>query len=131
MFAVDETTGRIEMNVGDTGDFFVDAERDDGEPFTADDRAVFTVNNAMGETVMERIYGLADTDLGNGTIHVELSNNDTDDWTPGSYTYEFRFACGPVWEGRAITSGDLVDTPGTDGKGNPIPMVLKPVQAHI
>lgn len=131
MFAVDETTGKIEMNVGDTGDFFIDAARDDEEPFTEYDRAVFTVNNAMGETVMERVYALDDSDLGNGTVHVELSNNDTDDWTPGSYTYEFRFVVNPVWEDGKITSGDLVDTPGIDGKGNPLPMTLKPVQAHI
>lgn len=131
MFAVDDTTGKIEMNSGDTGDFFVDAARDDGEPFTEYDRAVFTINNAMGETVMERIYGLADTDLGNGTVHVELSNDDTDDFSPGQYTYEFRFVVNPVWVGGRITTGDLVDTPGTDGKGNPIPMVIKPVQAYI
>lgn len=131
MFAVDETTGRIEMNCGDTGDFFVDAERDDGEPFTSDDRAVLTVANAMNEIVMTRIYGLADSDLGNGTIHVELSNNDTDDWPPGAYTYEIRYAVNPVWESGVITSGDLVDTPGIDGKGNPMQMTLKPVQAYI
>lgn len=131
MFAVDDTTGKIEMNSGDTGDFFVDAARDDGEPFTEYDRAVFTINNAMGETVMERIYGLADADLGNGTVHVELSNDDTDDFTPGQYTYEFRFIVNPVWVDGQIRTGDLVDTPGTDGKGNPIPMVIKPVQAYI
>ena len=131
MFAVDDTTGKIEMNSGDTGDFFVDAARDDGEPFTDDDRAVFTINNAMGETVMERIYGLSDQDLGNGTVHVELSNDDTDDLSPGQYTYEFRFVVNPVWVDGRITTGDLVDTPGTDGKGNPIPMTIKPVQAYI
>ena len=131
MFAVDDTTGKIEMNAGDTGDFFVDAAREDGEPFTEYDRAVFTINNAMGETVMVRIYGLADTDLGNGTVHVELSNDDTDDFSPGQYTYEVRFVVNPVWVDGRITTGDLVDTPGTDGKGNPIPMVIKPVQAYI
>ena len=131
MFIVDENTGAVEMNVGDTGSWFIDGARDDDVPFTADDRAVFTVKNAAGEIVIDREYGLADENLGNGTIFVQLDNNDTDKLAPGTYTYEVRFVVNPYREDGKITSGDIVDTPGVDGKGNPIQMTLKGVQKHI
>lgn len=131
MFIVDETTGKVEMNVGDTGSWFIDGARDDDVPFTADDRAVFTIKNAADEIVLDREYGLADENLGNGTIFVQLDNNDTDDWAPGSYTYEVRYIVDPYRKNGEITSGDIVDTPGIDGKGDPIPMTLKGVQKHI
>lgn len=131
MFRVDEETGHVTMNVGDTGAWFVDAERDDGVPFTADDRAVFTVKNGSGTIVLEREYGLADAGLGNGTIHIQMSNNDTDDWPAGAYTYEIRYVVNPYRESGDIRSGDIVDTPGIDGDGDPIQMTLKAVQAYI
>lgn len=131
MFVVDEETGAISLNAGDTGAWFVDAARDDGEPFTTDDRVVFTVNNSAGDTILERVYELADEGLGNGTVFVELSNNDTDDWEPGSYTWEMRFAVNPYWVGTEITSGDIVDTPGIDGEGDPMPITVKGVQKYI
>lgn len=131
MFNVNETTGAVELNAGDTGAWFVDAERDDDEPFTEDDRAVFTVKNMNGETVMERIYSLADENLGNGTIHVQLDNDDTDDWDPGQYTWEIRYVVDPYWQSGEIRSGNIVDTPGIDGRGDPLPMTIKAVQAYI
>lgn len=131
MFNVDETTGQVTMNVGDTGSWFVVGARDDEVAFTAADRAVFTIKNAAGEIVLDREYGLADADLGNGVVFIQLDNNDTDDWSPGSYTYEVRFIVNPYREGGEITSGNIVDTPGIDGKGDPIPMTLKAVQKHI
>lgn len=131
MFVVNEETGAVEMNVGDTGAWFVDAERDDDVPFTEDDRAVFTIQDQSGETVLERVYGLADDGLGNGTILIQLDNDDTDDWEPGSYSYEIRYVVNPYYIDGEIRSGDIVDTPGTDGKGDPIPMTLKRVQKDI
>lgn len=132
MFVVNGETGAVEMNVGDTGAWFIDGERDDGVPFTENDRAVFTIKNKSDETVLERIYGLADDDgLGNGTILVQLDNNDTDDWDPGQYTYEVRYVVNPYYIDGKIRSGDIVDTPGITGKGDPIPMTLKQVQAYI
>lgn len=131
MFRVDETTGQVTMNVGDTGAWFIAGARDDDVPFTADDRAVFTVKDGAGTIKLVREYGLADANLGNGVIHVQLDNNDTDEWPAGSYTYEVRFVVNPYREGGEITSGDIVDTPGIDGNGDPIPMTLKAVQAKI
>lgn len=131
MFVVNEDTGAVEMNVGDTGAWFIDGALDNGDDFTEDDRAVFTIRDSSGEIVLERVYGLADEDLGNGTIHVQLSNDDTDDWDPGSYTYEVRYVVNPYYSGGQIVSGNIVDTPGIDGKGDPIPMTLKAVQKHI
>ena len=132
MFVVDAETGAVEMNVGDTGAWFMDATRDDEVPFTSADRAVFTINDSNGETVLTRVYGLADADLGNGTIHIQLSNDDTDDWSPGSYSYEVRYVVNPYYDSSGnIISGDVVDTPGIDGKGDPFPMTLKAVQKYI
>ena len=133
MFAVDSTSGAIEMNKGDTGAFLVAGERDDSVDFTSDDRAVFTVKNSNGEILIERIYHLDDDDgLGNGVFLVEFHNNDTDWMDAGSYTYEGRFVVHPYYDaGGKIDDGDIVWTPGIDGNGNPIPMTLKSVQADI
>lgn len=131
MFNVDENTGKVEMNAGDTGSWFIDAERDDGVPFTSADRAVFTVKDSAKLTVLEREYGLADEGLGNGTVLIQLDNNDTDDWPAGVYTYEMRYIVNPYREDGEIRSGDIVDTPGIDGKGEPIQMTLKSVQKYI
>ena len=131
MFAVDNESGAITLNAGDTGAWFVVGYRDDEEEFTEDDRAVLTINNAAGDVVLERIYELADEDLGNGVVFIELDNNDTDDWEPGSYTWEVRFVVNPYWEGTTIVSGDIVDTPGIDGNGDPMPLTVKAVQKYI
>lgn len=133
MFIVNEDNGSVTMNVGDTGAWFVQGERDDGEPFTEDDRAVFTVKDASDTIVLERIYRLDDDEgLGNGVIFIVLYNDDTDDWAPGSYTYEIRYVINPYYNDKGeIVSGDIVDTPGIDGSGDPIHMTLKAVQKHI
>ena len=131
MFAVDAATGAIEMNVGDTGAFEVAGTRDDGDAWTEDDRAVFTVKNGAGEIVIERIYRLDDEELGNGVVLVQLHNADTDSLDPGAYTWEMRWIVRPYWDGGRIVDGDVVRTPGIDGKGMPMPMTLKAVQANI
>lgn len=132
MFMVDANTGMIEMNVGDTGAFEIAGERTDGVDFTADDRAVLTVKNAAGAIVIERIYPLADDELGNGVALVQLHNNDTDSLEPGIYTWEVRFVVHPYYDAAGrIVNGDIVRTPGIDGQGNPMPMTLKAVQADI
>lgn len=131
MFEVDEATGAIEMNVGDTGAFEVEGERDDGVAWTEDDRAVFTVKNGAGEIVIERIYRLDDEELDNGVVLVQLHNADTDRLDPGAYTWEMRYIVRPYWDSGRIVDGNIVRTPGIDEKGNPLPMTLKGVQADI
>lgn len=133
MFRIDTETGAIELNVGDTGSFELEAHRDDDTDWTEDDRAVFTVRSAAGANVIERLYRLDDDEgLGNGVILVELHNDDTDDLAAGAYTWEVRFVVNPYYDtdGRII-DGDIVQTPGIDGNGNPMTLTLKSVQADI
>ena len=132
MFSVNFDTGAITMNVGDTGSFELEAHRDDGTDWTEDDRAVFTVRGATGANVMERVYRLDDVELGNGVILVELHNDDTDNLTPGTYSWEVRFVVHPYYSADGqIIDGDIVQTPGINGRGDPMSLTLKSVLADI
>ena len=104
-FNINLDTMAITMHAGDTGSFKIHAERGSGAAWTEDDRMLFTVRGPGGETVMQRIYRLDDQwDLGDGTVLVEFHNDDTDQWTPGSYPTELRFDVDPVWDGTAPTA---------------------------
>lgn len=135
MFDLKPETGAITLSKGDTASFEVEAVREDGVPFTSDDRAVFSIYQDV-TPVIERIYTLdndEDETLGNGVFRVELTNADTDSLAAGNYTWEVRYTVGAYFDqetGRVV-SGDAIDTPGIDGNGNPMPFVLKPVQYHI
>lgn len=131
MFSVNYETGAITMNIGDTGSFQVEAHRDDDVSWTEYDRATLTVKRSDGVIVLERDYGLADDELGNGVIGIEFQNNDTDTWDPGTYTWEIRYVVNPYYADGRIASGDIVRTPGIDGNGEPMPMLLKPVYRDI
>lgn len=102
----------VTMHCGDTGSYRVAAARSSGEPFGADDRALFTVRNASGENVIEREYVLDDDEvLGNGVIRIEYKNADTDDLAPGQYSTEIRYIINPYRENGKIVDGDVVRTP--------------------
>lgn len=132
MFNVNYETGEITMNVGDTGSFEVEAHRDDGVDWTADDRATLTIRDNQGNSVLERDYALDSEELGNGVIGIEFRNADTDDWEPGSYTWEMRYVVNPYYdEDDKIIDGDIVRTPGVNGNGEPMPMTLKQVYRDI
>ena len=104
MFVVNLETMEITMHQGDTGSFKIGATRGNGEAWTEDDRALFTVRNQQGEAVLMRYYRLDDQyDLGNGHILVEFHNDDTDQWEPGAYNTELRFDVSPVWDGDPPT----------------------------
>ena len=132
MFSVDYTTGAIEMNVGDTGSFQIQAVRDDSEPWTEDDVATFTVRNASGTDVIVRNYSLVNDELGNGVIAIEFQNSDTDQLPAGSYSWEMRYVINALYDddGRVV-DGDIVRTPGVNGKGEPMNMTLKAVYRDI
>ena len=99
-FQVDLDTMDIKMNRGDTGSFFVGAERASGTAWTEDDRALFTIKDQQGTIMMQRFYRLDDQwDIGNGVIMIEFHNDDTDTWDPGQYSVELRFDVNPIWEG--------------------------------
>ena len=100
----DDNTWAITMHRGDTGSKWLGAERESGAEWTEDDRCLFTVKNAAGDIVMQRLYRLDDQwGAGDGWFLLEFHNNDTDQWTPGIYSTEWRFDVNPSWDGTAPT----------------------------
>ena len=131
MFLVEELTGAVTLNQGDTGSYEIEAERDDGEPWTEYDRMTWCLK--MGDDViLERVYRLdnpeEDDTLANGVVRIEFTNAETKALSPGSYTWEPRFMIGAYMADGRVISGDGVDTPGLDGQGEPMPFNVKPVQ---
>lgn len=110
MFIVDEEKAAISLSVGDTAAFTVTAEG--GYTFAEEDRALLTIKDGGGVVVLERVYALAGEDQENGVFTVNLSNADTDQLTPGAYSWDVRYVINPYYDetGR-IVSGDQVITP--------------------
>lgn len=109
MFSIDN--GTITLSRGDTAAFTVTATG--GYTFAEEDRALFTVKDAMGEVIMERVYELTG-DLGNGVFLVEFSNSDTDQLPPGAYSWDVRYVLHPYYNSAGrIVDGDQVITPKT------------------
>lgn len=109
-FQVDLETMDIKMNRGDTGSFKVGSSRESGTAWTEDDRMLFTIKNAQGEIMIQRIYRLDDQyGLGNGKVLIEFHNDDTDTWDPGQYTTELRFDVAPIWDGTPVPTERCVD----------------------
>ena len=103
-FHFDDSTWAITMHRGDTGSKWIRGQRESETAWTEDDRCLFTVKNASGEAVMQRIYRLDDQwDVGDGWFLLEFHNNDTDTWSPGTYETEWRFDVNPSWDGTAPT----------------------------
>lgn len=131
MFLVEELTGAVTLNQGDTGSYEIEAERDDGEPWTEYDRMTWCLK-AGDEVILERVYRLDnpenDDTLANGVVRIEFTNAQTKALSPGSYTWEPRFMIGAYMADGRVISGDGVDTPGLDGQGEPMPFNVKPVQ---
>jgi len=110
MFDVKLDTMEITMHSGDTGSFWVHGERGSGAAWTEADRMLFTVRNAAGGIVMQRIYRLDDQwDAGDGNVLVEFHNDDTDTWEAGVYSTEMRFDVSPVWEGGTAPAERCAD----------------------
>lgn len=104
MFNFDNNTCAITMHQGDTGSKWIHATRESGTDWTDDDRCLFTVRNANGEIVMQRLYRLDDQwGAGNGWYLMEFHNNDTDTWPTGIYNTEWRYDVTPLWDGTAPT----------------------------
>jgi len=109
-FQVDLETMDIRMNRGDTGSFKVGSSRESGTAWTDDDRMLFTIKNAQGEIMIQRIYRLDDQyGLGDGKVLIEFHNDDTDTWDPGQYTMELRFDVAPIWDGSPVPTERCVD----------------------
>lgn len=114
-FVFDITTGNYELNAGDTGSGRWKIKRKNGQDWTSASRMLWTVTSPAGEIVMQRLYRLDDQyDLGDGRILMEFHNDDTDDWTPGTYNTEIRVDVNPVWDGTPSTARCVnALTPGT------------------
>ena len=114
MFDVNPATGAITMHQGDTGSFTVQAARASGEPWTENDRMLYTIKNATGTIVLQRIYRLDDAfGLGDGVVLIQFHNNDTDTWEPGQYTTERRYDIAPIWKSGEAPEGACVDALAT------------------
>ena len=115
MFNVDES-GNVTMHRGDTGAYKVRATRQTGEAWTADDRLLFTIRNAAGDIVIQRIYRLDDDDgLGNGVVEIQFHNSDTDSLPNGTYQVERRYNVHPYWDGTP-PEGMCVDALTADAR---------------
>ena len=99
-FHHNNVTGDIEMNQGDTGSFKVHCSRKSGAEWPSTARMQYTIRNASGEIVLQRIYRMDDQwDLGDGVVLIEFHNSDTDTWPVGTYQTERRYDVAPTWEG--------------------------------
>lgn len=108
MFNVDGYN--ITLSRGDTGAMKVTAEATlAGEPFTfgADDRALFSIKNAQGEVVKEKIAAMTDN-----VFTVYFLNADTDHLAPGIFSWDVRYIIHPYYDASGrIVDGDQVITP--------------------
>lgn len=108
MYSVDGYN--IKLSQGDTGALKVSATATlDGEPFTfgPDDRALFSIKNAQGVIVKEKV-----AELVNNEFTVFFLNADTDSLSPGDYKWDVRYIIHPYYdESGRIINGDQVITP--------------------
>lgn len=108
MFAVDPNTSAVTMHKGDTGAYNVTLARSDGEPFTSDDVAIYTVK--QGSTVKIRREYALNGDV-NGQITIAFHNSDTDTWAASTYATEIRVVINAVHQDGKVVNGDIVRTP--------------------
>ena len=110
-FDFNKNTCAITLHKGDTGSKWIHATRESGTAWTEDDRCLFTIKDAQGEIVMQRIYRLDDQwGAGNGYFLMEFHNNDTDEWTSGQYATEWRYNVDPSWLLGPVPTGRCTNT---------------------
>ena len=102
----------ITLSRGDTGGLKVNATATlNGEPFTfgADDRALFSIKNANGEIIMQKVCEMTDN-----SFKVYFLNADTDSLSPGAYSWDVRYIINPYYDASGkLIDGDQVITPKT------------------
>lgn len=100
----------ISLSRGDTGALKVNATATlNGEPFTfgENDRALFSIKNAQGEVVKEKVAQMV-----NNSFTVYFLNADTDTLAPGPYQWDVRYVINPYYNAAGrIVDGDQVITP--------------------
>lgn len=96
----------ITLSRGDTGAIKFIADTD--HTFTSDDRALFSIKNAVGEVVKQAAFELDE----NNAFTVTFFNSDTDTLTAGSYSWDVRYVIHPYYDAAGnIVDGDQVITP--------------------
>ena len=104
MFGVDGYT--ITLSRGDTGAIKVTATTD--YTFSANDRALFSIKNAVGEVVKQQAFALDE----NNAFVVNFYNADTDNLAAGAFTWDVRYIINPYYDASGkIVDGDQVITP--------------------
>lgn len=104
MFSVDGYT--ITLSRGDTGAIKISAQTQ--YTFAADDRALFSIKNAVGETVKQMAYPM-DADK---AFVVNFLNADTDSLAAGTFSWDVRYIIHPYYDPDGkIIDGDQVITP--------------------
>ena len=108
MYSVTDYT--ISLSRGDTGALTVTAQATlAGSPFTfgADDRALFSIKNANGEIIIQKVCAMT-----NNAFTVYFLNADTDSLAPGSYSWDVRYVIHPYYDASGkLVDGDQVITP--------------------
>ena len=102
----------ITLSRGDTGALKVNATATlDGSPFDfgEDDRALFSIKNANGEIIMQKVCEMTDN-----SFTVYFLNGDTDSLAPGAFSWDVRYIIHPYYDATGkIVDGDQVITPKT------------------
>lgn len=96
----------ITLSRGDTGAIKFIADTD--HTFTENDRALFSIKNAVGEVVKQAAFALDS----NKSFTVTFFNTDTDNLAAGSYSWDVRYIIHPYYDNNGnIINGDQVITP--------------------
>ena len=104
MFNVDGYV--ITLSRGDTGAIKFTANTD--HTFDEVDRALFSVQNAIGEVVKQQAFEIDE----NKSFVVSFFNADTDTLAAGSYSWDVRYIIHPYYDDSGnIIDGDQVITP--------------------
>ena len=104
MFSVDDYT--ISLSRGDTGAIKVNTDTE--YDFTENDRALFSVKNALGEVVRQQAYPLE----ADKSFVINFANSDTDTLPAGTFSWDIRYIINPYYDDQGnIVSGDQVITP--------------------
>lgn len=104
MFGIDGYV--ISLSRGDTGAIKFIADTD--YTFTSDDRALFSVKNAIGNVVKQAAFEIDE----NNAFVVTFFNTDTDSLAAGTYQWDVRYVIHPYYDDDGnIINGDQVITP--------------------
>ena len=119
MFGVNGYT--ISLSRGDTGAIKFTA--DTTHTFESEDRALFSVKNAIGEVVKQAAFELDE----NKAFVVSFFNADTDNLAAGTYSWDVRYIIHPYYD----TSGNIIDGDQVITPRQPMEMQLLQVVGEV